>query len=138
MRTYTLQGTLDATEVSRALVVDDGRYTHGFVIESFRVWPVGVTLPTGFNVNSVLSYSDVPVLSMNAVETGAFAWAAFLESTTNAIQEWAIIDPEHVVNQDLYVHNLGGTGFNYLIVMRDLVMTPDQGVLQLVKSKNQA
>ena len=71
---------------------------------------------------------------MNAEESGTIAWAAFIEDTTNGIDQFFIIDPEHVVNQDLFMHNLGGTSMNYLIRMRPIVMTPEQGVLQLVKA----
>ena len=137
-REYTMRGTLKATEATRALVVDDGRYTHGFVIEEFRVWPAGPTLPTGFNSNGVLSFLEVPPPTMNCEETGTISWAAWIEDTTNGVSQFWILDPDHVVNQDLFVHNLGGTAMNYLVKMRPLVMTPDQGVLQLVKSQNQS
>lgn len=137
-REYTMRGTMLATEVTRTLVVDDGRYTHGFVIEELRIWPSALTLPAGFNANAVLSFLETPPPTMNAENTGTIAWSAFIESTTNGIDQFWIIDPDHVVNQDLFIHNLGGTAMNYLIRMRPLVMTPDQGVLQLVKSQNQS
>lgn len=137
-REYTMRGTLKATEITRALVVDDGRYTHGFIIEEFRVWPAGVVLPTGFNANACISFLESPPPTMNAEATGTIGWSAWFESTTNSIDQFWILDPDHVVNQDLFVHNLGGTAMNYLVRMRPIVMTPDQGVLQLVKSQNQA
>lgn len=134
-----MRGTMAPSEVTRMLVVDDGRYTHGFVIEEMRVWPAGGgPLPYGYGANGVLSFVETAPVSMNADETGTFAWAAFIESTTGGVDQFFILDPEHVVNQDLYLHNVGGTAMNYLIRMRPITMTPDQGVLQLVKSQNQA
>ena len=129
---------MSATEVTRPLVVDDGRYTHGFVIDEMRVWAAGPTLPAGFNANAVLSFLEVPPPTMNADNTGTIAWASWMEDTNNGIEQFWILDPQHVVNQDLFLHNLGGTSMNYLIRMRPITMTPDQGVLQLVKSQNQA
>lgn len=137
-REYTMRGTMGPTETTRSLVVDDGRYTHGFVIEEFRVWAAGPTMPAGFNANGCLSFLETPPATMNADQTGTLAWAAWMEDTTNGVSQFWILDPDHVVNQDLYVHNLGGTSMNYLIRMRPIVMSPNQGVLQLVKSQNQA
>lgn len=136
MRTYTLRGTMLGSESSRQLVVDDGRYRHGFVISSFRVW--GGPSVTSANVSAVLSRSSEAVTTMNASNSPIFAWAATINDTTNGFSEWHILDPEHVVNEELHLHNVDGTVFNYLIVMHDLTMTDDQGVLQLVKNQSQA
>lgn len=137
-RIYTMRGTMGPTETTRSLVVDDGRYTHGYVIQSVQVWPSAITLPAGFNVNAVLSvYEDAP-LSMNAEETGTFAWAAYIEDTTTGGRTTVVLDPQHVVNQDMFIHNLGGTAMNYMITMLPITMSPEQGVLQLVKAVNQS
>lgn len=138
MRTYTMRGTMAPTEQTRSLVVDDGRYTHGFVITSFRVWPSSPALPAGFNANGVLSFLESAPTTMNAEETGTFGWASFIEGTTNDVATFSLLDPQHVVNQDLFIHNMGGTAMNYLITMSPIVMTPEQGVLQLIKAANQA
>ena len=71
---------------------------------------------------------------MNADQGGTIAWSAWIQDTTNGIHYWSNIDPDHVINQDLFLHNLGGTGFNYIIRMKPVVMTPEQGVLQLIKA----
>ena len=136
MREYTMRGTMTATEITRPLVVDDGRFTNGFIIEEMRIWSAGPSLPAGFNSNACLSLYDTPPATMNAEESGTIAWAAWIEDTTSSIDQFFIIDPEHVVNQDLFLHNLGGTGMNYLIRMRPIVMTEPEGVLQLVKAVN--
>jgi hypothetical protein len=127
---------LTGTEASRQLVVDDGRYKHGFVISSFRVW--GAPTVEGSNVSAVLSRSATAVTTMNASNSPVFAWAATINETTNGMTEWNILDPEHVVNEELHLHNVNGTAFNYLIVMHDLMMTDEQGVLQLVKNQSQS
>lgn len=136
MRTYTLRGTLTGSETSRQLVVDDGRYKHGFVISSFRVW--GGPNVEGSNVSAVLSRSATAVTTMNANNSPVFAWAATINDTNNGMTEWNVLDPEHVVNEELHLHNVNGTVLNYLIVMHDLMMTDEQGVLQLVKNQSQA
>ena len=101
-REYTFRGTMSSTETTRPLVVDDGRFTHGFIIEEMRIWSAGATLPAGFSSNACLSLFETPPATMNAEESGTIAWAAFIEDTTNGIDQFFIIDPEHVVNQDLF------------------------------------
>ena len=75
---------------------------------------------------------------MNAEETGTFAWATFIEGTTGDVSATSVLDPQHVVNQDMFIHNLGGTSMNYMITMMPILMTEEQGVLQLVKAVNQS
>lgn len=138
MREYTMRGTMEASEVSRALVVDDGRFTHGFVIQEMRIWAAGVNFGGRFNCSAVLSLYEEPPASINASESGTFAWAGWIESTTDSVDQFWIIDDEHVINQDMFIHNLGATAMNYLIRMVPITMTPEQGVLQLVKAVNNA
>lgn len=138
MREYTMRGTMEPTESTRSLVVDDGRYTHGFVITSITVWPSGPTMPAGFNANAVLSFLETKPATMNASESGTIGWASFIEGTTNDVSRTSVLDPQHVVNEDLYIHNMGNTAMNYLITMRPIVMSPEQGVLQLIKAANQS
>lgn len=135
-RVYTLKGTMDASEVVLPLIVDDGVFTSGFIVESFRIWNQGATVG-GINTNAVLSTTEDVIADMN-VQGNVFAWASTINGTDNNFTEWHILDPNHTFTQDLYLHNVGATGFNYLIIMRQIRLTPDEGVLQLVKNQSQA
>ena len=46
--------------------------------------------------------------------------------------------PDHIVNEELFLHNRGTQPLNYLIVAEPYIMTEDEGVLQLVKGKQQS
>lgn len=132
---YTFRGTMAPTEATRSLVVDDGRFTHGFIIESLHIWAAGSSLPGLAGAqNALLSLYETPPTTMNALEAGTIAWAVWNVDTTNQFNYWSILDPDHVINQDLFLHNMSGTAFNYLITMKPIVMSPEQGVLQLVKA----
>ena len=131
---YTFRGTMVPTEPTRSLVVDDGRFTHGFVIESIHIWGAGSSLPSPATSNAVLSLYETPPSTMNALEAGTIGWAVWSVDTTNNFQYWSVLDPDHVINQDLFLHNISATAFNYLITMKPIVMSPEQGVLQLVKA----
>ena len=51
---------------------------------------------------------------------------------------FSVVDPEHVIIQDLYIRNIADTEqANYLIVLEEQNLTEDQAVLQLIKEVSQ-
>tara|TARA_Y100001937_G_C7120124_1_gene332166 strand:- start:783 stop:1193 length:411 start_codon:yes stop_codon:yes gene_type:complete len=130
-RSRSLRGTIGAGESLR-LILDDGRYKNGYVIKSFQVWS-----PT-FNNNghAVLSYKkDAPSAAL-ADDGNQIAWAAYADGTVNTTSSTAVIDPNHVVNQDLFVHGFNAS-LSFLVVIEPITMTDAQGLLQLVKASRQ-
>ena len=130
-RIRSLRGTISAG-ASKRLIVDDGRYKNGYVVKSFKVWS-----PT-FNSNgsAVLSYSDATPASALADDGNQIAWAAYADGTTNLTTTTAVIDPDHVINQDLFVHGFDAL-LSFLIVIEPITMTDSQGLLQLIKASRQ-
>ena len=127
----TLRG-LVAAGASKRLVVDDGIYTHGFKVKSFQVWS-----PTfDQQAYAILSYRETAPLNADAGDGNQIAWANYNDSTTGATNVQAIIDPDHVVQQDLYIHGTGAQ-LSYLIVLEPITLTGAQGVLQLIKAVGQ-
>ena len=131
-RTRTLRGAAGPGEVVQ-LIVDDGRYRNGYKITGFFVW--SPTFST--NGNAILSYSEAPAISADADDSRQIAWAAYADGTTNITSTTALIDVDHVVQQDLYVH-INGSRLSYLIVLEEIEMTEAQGILQLVKADQQS
>jgi hypothetical protein len=131
-RTRTLRGRVGPGETVQ-LIVDDGRYRNGYKIKAFFAWS-----PTFSNNGfAVLSYSDVPATSANAGDSRQIAWANYADGTTNITSTTAIIDPDHIVQQDLYVH-ANSAELSYLIVLETIELTESQGILQLVKADQQS
>lgn len=127
----TLRGTLGPS-ASKRLIVDDGRFRHGMRIVGFHVWS-----PTWNNDGSaILSYSSIAPVQADPADGNQIAWANYNDSTTNATNPQAFIDPDHVVQQDLYLHGQGAT-LAYLIIMEPITMTENQGLLQLIKASRQ-
>jgi len=55
---------------------------------------------------------------------------------------FTVIDPEHIVIQDLFINgNVGATGgsgiINYLIEMKPVTLTDEETVIQLIKERSQ-
>jgi len=139
-----MRGQLTAGEI-RQLVVDDGIFTNGLRISYFTVWIADWTNDSA--VGGVLSLRDTVAAAggiFPANDPSVFAWAFQARKDTplpaidNSVSTWERIDPDHIVNEELFIHNQGNTALNYLIVAEPYLMTPEQGVMQLVKAANQA
>jgi hypothetical protein len=128
----TLRGIALAGQ-PRRLVLDDGRYEHGFKVKSFIVWGPNFT-NSGFGV---LSYTDTIPTQANAANNEQFAWCNYDVGTTNLGNIQAVIDPDHVIQQDAFVHAVGAA-LSYLVVLEPITMSGPQAVLQLVKGKSQS
>lgn len=143
--TRTMRGTLGANEI-RQLVVDDGIFTNGLRITYFSVWISDFNFDS--NVGALLSLRDTVTAGVGerypANDPSCFAWASQgrisspLPAFNENIGTWERIDPDHIVNEELFIHNRVLTPLNYLIVAEPYMMTPEQGVMQLVKAANQA
>ena len=143
--TRTMRGTLGANEI-RQLVVDDGTFTNGLRITYFTVWIADFNFDS--NVGALLSLRDTVTTAVGnrypANDPSCIAWASQarisnpLPTISENIGTWERIDPDHIVNEELFIHNRVLTPLNYLIVAEPYEMTPEQGVMQLVKAANQA
>ena len=131
---HSLRGKLKANE-KRRLIIDDGRFTHGEVVESFQVWNTAVS--SGNDVEAVLGLSEASLVGANAAENnGQIAWSYQFIGTNGGLQG-TIIDPDHLVVRDLWIENTSGAPLNYLVIIRPTEITEDQGVLALIKESSQ-
>ena len=127
-RRRTLRGTLQAGQVKR-LIVDDGNFTNGIKIKSFAVWS-----PTASNDGfAILSRNEDLATPMDPCDGAQIGWAVYSVATTNLANAMAWIDPDHVIQQDLYISVQNGL-MAYLIEAEEVNLTDAQGVLQMVKT----
>ena len=135
----TLRGSLQPSEI-RQLVVDDGIFTNGLRVTFFTVWSSGIL--TADAAVGCLSLSDtiLPGNLLPANDPACFAWSMMTLGTVGDLQVsgWERLDPDHIVNEELFIHNRAATQLEYLIVAEPYFMTEDEGVLQLVKGKQQS
>lgn len=139
-----MRGQLAANEI-RQLVVDDGIFTNGLRVTYFTIWCVD--FGTQQAAGGLLSLRDTVSATggtFPANDPSTFAWSYQgnrnnpLPAVDNGIFTWERIDPDHIINEELFIHNRGSSALNYLIIAEPYMMTPEQGVMQLVKSANQA
>jgi hypothetical protein len=136
MRTRTLRGKLDDTNIKQ-LVVDDGRLNHAYKVKEFSVWVEGSGAEGVYAVLG-LQYDMVP--GGDASDNRQIAWAGNAWSTGSGLTatSFSVIDPDHVVVQDLYIRRENPIdACNYLIVLEPTMLTDDQAILQLIKERSQ-
>ena len=125
-RLRTLRGQIAASGgvAKRNLVIADGLINYGLRITRFTMWPADNVTPTGPDriFTGVLSLDPIsPIDSMDAGTNSQFAWTFFSAAGTPSpsLQQNAreIIDPDHIVNRDLFLtmHNTTTGTYNYLV-----------------------
>jgi hypothetical protein len=132
----TLRGQLTDL-IPKRLIVDDGRLTSGVRIVSFQVWPdfnsddaVFATLGTQYDMDP----------TANAGDNRQIAWAVGsvdATGTNRGGQMYSVVDPDHLVIQDLYILSNRLTTVNYLIVIEPVELSNDQTILTLIKERSQ-
>lgn len=138
MKRRTLRGLLDTSELRR-LIVDDGRLNHGYRVIRFEVFPY---LAGGLQLTGVVLGLDYDIPSeFDASDNRQIGWAitGFTSTTsTNLGFPSSVIDPDHVVIQDLYIKNTSTTDkVNFLIELETMDLTYDQAILSLIKERSQ-
>lgn len=127
-RRRTFRGIV-APGAIRRLIADDGQYKNGLKITSVSCWS-----PTADNDGYIiLSRNEDLATEMRPDDGAQIAWAVFGVATTNAVQAYGWIDPDHIIQQDLFISGVNGL-MAYLIEAEEVSMTDAQGVLQLAKT----
>jgi hypothetical protein len=134
----TMRGRLSAGE-TRRLIVDDGRFTDGWVVESFSV--VSTDPGTSADPHMVLCIDEGGMTgNWDFADNRQIAWA-FMSSEvgTGAGQSitygsWV---SEHVVVTDLFIQDFSTSGGNYIITIRRQELTEDEAILALIKERAQ-
>ena len=136
----TLRGKIMNTGQKKTLMVDDGRLTHGHRITSIRMWPA-LASQVG-DLSCTLATNDIAAsIPMDASNNGQIGWvyASFSTSQGNGF-EW-ILDPNHIVVEELVlVANFGANfadGVNYMITLEPILLTESESAVVQIKARQQ-
>ena len=145
-RTRTLRGKITVVGgVARAnLVVSDGLVNMGLIIKSFTVW--NENTPSGFSdqqLTAILSLDTIITGSnMNAGDNRQFAWymSSMAAASGLLLPPVAIIDPDHIVNRDLFLtmDNSSSGIYNYLIEAQVVELSDDEAIITIIKETSQS
>jgi hypothetical protein len=135
----TLRGQLTppegASSAKRQLIVEDGRLNIGYRVTSFQVWPADYDVNLSYQAS--LSVSNSGSDELDASNSSQIAWVLgnYYLSTLPAT-----LDPEHIVNQELYIRTKFSDPFakmNYLIEMVEVSLSDDEAIITIVKNSQQ-
>lgn len=136
MRRHTLRGRVAAQETKR-LILDDGRLTHAMKVVRFEVW--ARSMGSGEDPECILGLESNMGSEMNAGDNRQIAWASQSTSATSRVMGFSIVDPNHVVIQDLWIYNIADAEeANYLVELEAVEISNEQSVLQMIKERSQS
>ena len=137
MKRHTLRGRVEPATTKR-LILNDGRLTHGMIVKEFYVWTISQA--SGDDVDCILSLSPTVTAEMDASDNRQIGWARETTTAGTRLASMSIIDPDHVVVQDLWISNLAvtaGDEANYLVILEAKELSDNESVLQLIKERSQ-
>jgi hypothetical protein len=135
--------------------------TRAWKIESFYLWPKTVRAITGtgdgqFQMSASLATDEIGSVGfaeiMSVIDNRQIGWISkgynlrdssddFITSPTGLVDNQAIMDPDHIVNRNLYI-NLYTTSdntaspereYNYLLILKEVKVSESEAILQMVK-----
>ena len=140
MRRRTLRGQVVEGVVKR-LIVDDGRLNNGYKVTKFVI--AGDPGSSANDAFATLALDYDSPRSWDWGDNRQIAWASTnVQSTAGAQSFFELVDPDHVVIQDLYIQAQVGSGTgssvcNYFIELEPVELTNDQAILSLIKERSQ-
>lgn len=122
------------------LILDDGLINNGMKVISFTMWTT-----TGGNqagCDATLSLAPIPsgLPIFDASDNRQIAWVTGGMDNGMITQEYReFIDPDHVVNRDLYLTVGASIGelWNYLIIFEQYALSDDEAIVQIIKETSQ-
>lgn len=140
MKTRTLRGQVVEGDVKR-LIVDDGRLNHGYKVTRFVISGDPSNLGNDAYATLGLDY-DTPLV-WNWGDNRQIGWASTnIAQTSSVNEEFSVIDPDHIVIQDLHIQGQVGAGggssvINYLVTLEPVTLTADEAIITLIKERSQ-
>ena len=139
----TLRGEIEVlgTSGKKNLVVADGLVNYGLKILSFRVWKQD-QVSGAFQYQAVLSLDvTAGAVTPNASDNRQIAWDSMHSSATvQIVAPNPIIDPDHIVNRDLFLTLESATAgmYNYLIEAQVVELSDDEAIVTIIKETSQS
>lgn len=138
----TLRGKIDASMTGQkiTLIVDDGRLNHGHRITSIQMWPARAS-QVGDIAATLATDGRASVIPMDSSNNGQIAWVygSFGTSPGNGFE--TILDPNHIVVQELVLVAEFGANFadgvNYMITLQPFSLTDSESAVVQIKARQQ-
>ena len=149
----TLRGQITAVggKAEKQLILNDQLINRGLRVTGFFMWPQNVSPIQDRTCNGILSYARLGNANtlMDAGDNTQLAWSFFSQNASDpsipAGSSFSgffnqLIDPDHIVNRDLYVSLRLSTSatFNYMVVCELMDLTDDEAIITIIKENSQS
>lgn len=128
----------------RQLILDDGRINVGYRVIDFRIWNSDM-------IGSVNAFASQAHLAMGLEVTSALplasdnreiAWSSFGTTTAGTLNDFRLVDPDHIVVRDLFlifpqVDNTIASTVNYYILLEEYDITDQEAIISIIKEESQ-
>tara|TARA_Y100001938_G_scaffold145617_1_gene222654 strand:+ start:559 stop:1023 length:465 start_codon:yes stop_codon:yes gene_type:complete len=147
--TYTARGVISETDTiagnPQKIPLFDGQFTTGYKVKEFYLWGSDFGGADNANIVGKLSKNDAgPTAAENflrADNDNEIAWAGAGGGVAAFTQSVAIVDPDNLVIEDLYVYAqtdaTQADAINYLVVMEKYEIDDWQGALGMARDRAQ-
>ena len=127
----TLRGKIRGTEQFRRLIADDGQFDVGYKVTNFQAVPAS---GAGWNDASLILTTNVTgTTQINAEDNRQIGWIVFGINDGTV----SMLDPDHVVVNDLYVYCGAATSFDYMVTVERVELTDNESVIHMIKERSQ-
>lgn len=138
----TLRGQIASSQSGQkiTLIVDDGRLNHGHRITSITMWPARAS-QVGDISATLATDGRAASIPMDSTNNGQIAWVYAPFTTSQGVEMTSIIDPNHIVVQELVLVAAFGADFadgvNYMITLQPISLTDSESAVVQIKARQQ-
>lgn len=141
MKTHTMRGRVAYNNPVR-LILDDGQFTRAHRVVALYTFPSSITSGVSEEADVTLALDYDPSPNWDARDNRQIGWAGFRNGATpssESLNAWSLIDPDHIVVRDLYIinNNSLSSATNYMVVLEEVAINEDEAVLALIKERSQ-
>lgn len=126
----------------KRLVLDDGNFTRAHRVIAVHTWPSSITSGVSEEADVTLALDYDPSPNWDASDNRQIGWAGFRNgatASTETLNAWSLLDPDHIVVRDLYIinNNSLSSATNYMVILEEVAINENEAVLALIKERSQ-
>ncbi len=149
----TLRGQITAVggKAQKQLILNDQLINRGLRVTGFFVWPDRVDTTAEQTFNAILSYAELSnaLVVMDASDNTQLGWSFYSQSLpaagTSAKSNSGffnqLIDPDHIVNRDLFIslrESTDNQALNYMVVCEMVELDDNEAIITIIKENSQS
>jgi len=156
VRTLRGQVTASGGKGFKQLILNDQLINRGLRVTGFFIWPEQASYLQNQTFNAVLSYARLATagVNMDAGDNTQIGWCyqvqraqaqagtppAEIPFASTGYTSEGLIDPDHIINRDLFVSvfDSDDRNYNYMVVCELMELTDAEAIVTIIKENSQS